>query len=55
MKNYSGQLQDHTLSGLNGTQSNQRKTPGLAQMLQKLALKEISTSHHHDYLHLNDS
>jgi hypothetical protein len=30
MKNCSGQLQDNTVSGLNGAQSNQRKTLGLS-------------------------
>lgn len=44
MKNYSGQLQDDTVSGLNGTQSNQRKTPGLARMQQKPTFMDISSS-----------
>lgn len=44
MKNYSEQLQDDTVSGLNGTQSNQRKTPGLTRMPQKPTFMEISRS-----------
>ena len=44
MKNCSGQLQNDTVSGLNGTQSNQRQTLGLARMLQKPTFTEISSS-----------
>lgn len=44
MKNCSGQLQDDTVSGLNGTQSNQRKTLGLRYAKKKPASMAISSS-----------